>query len=104
MSIRLIVVCLAATTVAACGGSTSSPDTTTGTPISIVNGASGLTSTAYSHNPITIARGTTITWVNNDTTTHDQVADGGAFNTGNVAPGSRASFTFQNAGSFPYHC
>jgi hypothetical protein len=32
------------------------------------------------------------------------IADGGAFNTGDIAPGAQASFTFQNAGSFPYHC
>jgi plastocyanin len=42
--------------------------------------------------------------VNNDTSTHNQVADGGAFNTGDVAAGAQASFTFQTAGAFPYHC
>jgi plastocyanin len=69
-----------------------------------VAGARTLTTTAYSPNPLTITRGTTVTWVNNDTSSHDQVADGGAFNTGLLAPGGQASFTFQNAGAFPYHC
>jgi plastocyanin len=72
--------------------------------VSIVAGARTLTTTAYSPNPLNITRGTMVTWVNNDTSTHNQVADGGAFSTGDVAPGGQASFTFQTAGSFPYHC
>ena len=78
-----------------------SPATAT---ISIVSGARTLTTTAYSPNPVTITRGSTITWVNNDTTAHDQVADGGSFDTRDVAPGERGSVTFQNGGTFPYHC
>lgn len=35
---------------------------------------------------------------------HDQIADGGAFATGIVEVGGRASVTFQTAGAFPYHC
>jgi plastocyanin len=72
--------------------------------VSIVPGARSLTTTAFSPNPLNIARGTTVTWINNDTSTHAPVADGGAFDAGNIAPGSEASFTFQNAGTFPYHC
>jgi len=107
MSIRLVMIFISAAAVASCGKSSDStpaapsPSTVT---VSIVSGARTLTTTAYSPNPVTITRGSTVTWVNNDSTTHDQVADGGAFNTGNVAPGAQASVTFQNAGSFPYHC
>ena len=46
--------------------------------------------------------GSTLTWVNNDSTTH--TATGGAFNTGNVNPGGNASVTFPTAGTFTYHC
>jgi plastocyanin len=42
--------------------------------------------------------------VNNDSTAHDQIADAGSFNTGDVAPNGQASVTFQNAGTFTYHC
>jgi plastocyanin len=41
----------------------------------------------------TVLRGTTVTWINNDTSTHDNVADRDAFNTGDIAPGGEANFT-----------
>ena len=72
--------------------------------VSIVPGGRTLTTTAFSPNPLNITRGTTVTWINNDTSTHDVVANSGAFDTGNIAPGSQASFTFQSAGAFPYYC
>lgn len=43
-------------------------------------------------------------FVNNDNTTHTSAADGGAWNSGNIAPGASFSQTFQTAGSFTYHC
>jgi plastocyanin len=107
MSARLIVVCLSALAAVSCGSSSNSSPTspsTSSTTVAIVQGAQALTTTAYSPNPVTVARGTTLTWVNNDTTAHDQIADGGAFNTGNVNPGGRASVTLQNAGTVTYHC
>jgi hypothetical protein len=78
---------------------TSGPTSTVGIP----GGASLLTTTAYSPNPVTIAVGTTIIWTNNDNTAHTSTANNGAWN-GTVAPGGQFSFTFSSAGSFPYHC
>ena len=110
MSFRVSIILLSALCFAGCSSSskpapapspTSPPSPAT---VSMVPGARTLTTTAFSPNPLNIARGTTVTWINNDTSTHDTVADGGAFNTGDIAPGSQASFTFQNAGAFPYHC
>jgi plastocyanin len=105
MALRFCVVLVCAVTLASCKSSNTpaAPSPTTAT-ISIVSGARTMTTTAYSPNPVTITRGSTITWVNNDTTTHDQVADGGTFDTRDVAPGAQASVTFQNSGTFPYHC
>ncbi len=57
-----------------------------GSPVSIVVGASLLTSTAYAPNPIIISNGGTVTWTNNDNTTHTSVADGGAWNSGSIPP------------------
>jgi plastocyanin len=107
MCMRFSIILLSALGLVSCGSSTSSPTATptaTAVSVSIVAGARTLTTTAYSPNPLSIARGTTVTWVNNDTSTHDNIADGGAFNTGDIVPGAQASFTFQNAGAFPYHC
>ena len=49
--------------------------------------------------------GQRITWENQDTgVTHTVTADGGAFNSGDLASGKRFSFVFGAAGSFAYHC
>jgi len=63
-----------------------------------------MTTTAYSPSPLTVSVGTTVTWTNNDTTTHNSTGDNGSFSTGSIGPGSSASFRFQSAGSFVYHC
>lgn len=118
MSVRLTFAIVGLLLSTACG-SNSSPTPTSPTPtptpspttptgpvssVSVVSGATTMTTTAYSPNPITVARGTTVQWVNNDNTTHTSTANGGAWNSGPLAPGGQFSFTFQNAGSFPYHC
>jgi plastocyanin len=110
MFIRLNVILLAVTCFAACGGSSSSPSPTPqpapagSTSVTIPSGASFLTTTAFGANPLTIAAGTTISWLNNDNTTHTTSADGNAWNSGNIAPGARFNFVFQTAGQFTYHC
>jgi plastocyanin len=49
--------------------------------------------------------GQRITWENQDTgVTHTVTADGGAFDSGDLADGKRFSFVFGTAGSFTYHC
>jgi plastocyanin len=53
---------------------------------------------------LNISVGTTVTWTNNDSVTHTVTADQGAFDSGNLSPGSTFSFTFSQAGSYPYHC
>src|SRR5262245_12301785 len=88
-----------------CGSSSpSSPSTTppTGTPVSIVSGASVLTTTAYSPNPVTVAVGGSVTWTNNDGTTHTSTANGGAWSSGSIAPGRTFTMTFSSAGTFTY--
>lgn len=104
---RLAFITTALAIASSCGGGSSptSPSTggNSGTPITIVNGAQVLTTTAYSPNPLTVSVGTTVTWTNKDSTTHTATSDTGAFN-GTVAPNAQFSFTFANAGTFTYHC
>ena len=114
MRTSLILLATLAVGLAGCGGSSSTPSSPTspsspsptplGSGVTIVAGASTRTTTAYNPNPISVSRGDTVTWVNNDTTTHTSSADGGAFNSGSIAPGASFSQTFQTAGSFTYHC
>jgi plastocyanin len=117
MSVRMIFALVVVLLATACGGSTSpTPTTPTPTPtaaptlsaststVAIVSGASTMTNTAYSPNPINITPGTTVSWVNNDNTTHTSTGNAGIWSSGSIAPGDRFSFTFQSAGTFSYHC
>jgi plastocyanin len=63
-----------------------------------------MTTTAYAPNPISVSVGGSVTWTNNDATTHTSVANAGAWNSGSIAPGGQFSMTFPSAGTFPYHC
>lgn len=61
----------------------------------------------FTPSQITIQKGGTVTWTNNDTTTHtvvDDLSNVGGPNSGDIAPGSSYSFTFNKTGSFQYHC
>jgi plastocyanin len=70
----------------------------------MVMGASALTTGAYSPSPLRLALGSSVTWINNDNTTHTSTADGDAWNSGAIAPGRTFTRTFRSTGSFPYHC
>jgi|tagenome__1003787_1003787.scaffolds.fasta_scaffold20559441_1 plastocyanin len=54
---------------------------------------------------LTVRAGAKVTVKNSDTTAHTATADsGGAFDTGDIAPGSSATITLKSAGSVAYHC
>jgi plastocyanin len=54
---------------------------------------------------ITVKKGTTVVWTNNDTTAHTVTADtGNAFDSGTMEHGKTFSFTFNDTGTFKYHC
>jgi plastocyanin len=80
------------------------PSSNAGAGVSILRGASLLTTTAFAPNPIAVPVGGTVTWMNNDNVAHTSTADGGAWNSGSIAPGASFSRTFASAGTFQYHC
>lgn len=112
MSIRFVSIFFIITCVAACGGYSSPSAPSTGptaapagsTTVSIPIAASTQTTTAFGSNPLTISAGTTISWLNDDNTTHTSSADGNQWSSGNIVPGGRFNFTFASAGRFTYHC
>ena len=105
----------------ACGGGgyTTGSNMTTGngggTPAA---GASTVTVQDFAFAPtaVTVAAGTTVHWNNFGAAAHHPVADGGAFDIGELAPaqsgiygmgngvGGSGSFTFSSAGMYSYHC
>ena len=66
---------------------------------------------AFSPASVTVPRGTTVTWTNRDPASHTIVNDGtsmfGAgqkFSSTPIGSGQSFSFTFTEAGTYPYHC
>ncbi|MFL6476159.1 MAG: plastocyanin/azurin family copper-binding protein, partial [Nitrososphaera sp.] len=84
------------------------------TSISIVSGASSLTNTAYDPNPVQIKVGSKVTWTNNDSQPHTVTSGSNGqpdnkFNSSPsfnplLNPGQTFSFTFTEAGEYPYFC
>jgi plastocyanin len=106
---RITLVVLLTVATAACGSS-NTPTTPTPTPtptamsVSIPVGARTLGAGAFVPNPVTVTVGSTVTWINNDTTTHDSISDTGVWNSGNIPAGGQFAFTFQSKGTFTYKC
>ena len=53
---------------------------------------------------ITIPVGTTVTWVYDASLPHTATSDTDLFNSGTLGEGDQFSYTFTDAGSFPYFC
>jgi plastocyanin len=72
-----------------------------------MTGTVNITNMMFTPSQITVAKGGTVTWTNNDSTTHtvvDDLSNVGGPNSGDIAPGATYSFTFTKTGSFQYHC
>jgi plastocyanin len=63
-----------------------------------------ITDNEYSEASLSVDAGTTVTWVNEGTNTHTVTADDGSFDSGDLEPGDSFSYTFDDAGTFDYHC
>lgn len=60
---------------------------------------------AFSPATLTVKKGTTVTWTNNDSVTHTVTSnsDHGP-SSGNLSPGQTYNFTFTDEGTFNYSC
>ena len=60
----------------------------------------------YAFDPasLSVSTGTTVTWTNNDSVTHTITSDTGVFSSSDLSPGQTFSYTFNQAGTFAYHC
>ena len=88
----------------ACGSGGGNPSTTTSSPPPASGNSVTISGFSFSPGSLAVAKGTTVTWTNKDATTHTVVSDDGVFNSGDLAPNGTFSYTFNNTGTFPYHC
>ena len=59
----------------------------------------------YSPSPYTVKAGSTVTWVNKDSSTHTVTSYGSnLFDSGNLAPGGTFKWTFAQPGTYQYYC
>ena len=64
-----------------------------------------MTNMTFSPASKTVAKGTVVTWTNNDGYAHTVTSnDGTSFNSGTINGGGTYSYTASVAGTFDYHC
>lgn len=64
-----------------------------------------MTNMLFTPSQITIEQGETVTWTNNDSVDHTVTADtGNGPKSETIKPGSTYHYTFNEVGSFQYHC
>jgi plastocyanin len=59
---------------------------------------------AFDPGTITVPVGATVTWTNTGSRPHTVTADDGSFDSGRLDPGEQFSQTFDQPGTFTYHC
>jgi plastocyanin len=60
---------------------------------------------AFIPQTLTVKKGTTVTWINNDSVSHTITSDAGSLlNSGIISPGGSFTFTFSRPMSVAYHC
>jgi plastocyanin len=113
----LVALLFAVGTLSACG-SNSSPSSPSTIPTPPTGGGGGggaadvtITITgmndsqSFSPSPASVKVGQTVAWKNADSIVHTATADGGTFDTGNIAPGATSTPVMMSAaGTFGYHC
>lgn len=58
----------------------------------------------FSPSTLTVPVDTTVTWKNLDSTSHHIVSDTGVFESTDLSNGQTFSYSFTQAGNYPYHC
>lgn len=89
-----------------CGSksSGSSPNPVSGNPNQVI-----MKNIAFNPASLTVSVGTTVTWINNDNMDHTVTSgtpgkNTGIFDSGNIAPSGKFTFTFNTKGTFQYYC
>ena len=59
---------------------------------------------AYDPDPVTVAAGGKVTWINRDSEPHTATAEDGSFDTGSLDEGKLGSESFKEPGTYAYIC
>lgn len=59
---------------------------------------------AFNPDTVTVKVGTTVKWTNEDNVIHTVTSDTNLFDSGDMNQGDTFSFTFTQAGTYPYYC
>jgi plastocyanin len=96
------------------GGGSASPDTAapspaTAAPDDNAGGSSGASQAnienfAFAPKQLTAKVGETVTWKNDDSTSHTVTADDGSFDSGSLASEKTFTQKFDKPGTYRYHC
>ncbi len=99
ISLSIVAIVLAAVLfIVACNKSGSKPATnTTKVAVSIEN-------FSFVSSALTITKGTTVVWTNNDVAPHTVTADDNSFTSSTLNKGDTFSHVFTAAGTLNYHC
>ena len=116
MERRVFFVALLMVTLAGCTGETENDEKITGdsevgsTSNSTNNSTNSMIVTIiiegmeFTPTNIDISNGTTVRWINEDSMSHTATSDEGKFDSTSLEKGESFEFTFDETGSYPYHC
>lgn len=104
-----VAVVISAILLGSCGGSSASESARSmamGSTRSSGGGGAAVSIKDFAYSPakLTVAKGTTIVFGNEDSTDHTATASNGAFDTGSIGKGQTKTVTLRAAGTFSYVC
>jgi plastocyanin len=103
MRTKISSILLIAFMLTACGTKTISP---AGGSSTILSGTAGVNIAGYAFDPasLTVKVGTVVTWTNQDSATHNVLADDNSFGSNDLRKGDTFKFTFSKPGTYTYRC
>lgn len=82
------------------------PENAATASVDVLSGAAAVTIKGYAFAPapLRVKKGTTVTWTNEDSVSHTVTFDVGSVSSDLLATGGTYSYTFNDVGTFAYHC
>ena len=87
-----------------CKSDSSNPYGSNSPPVSSSPNTIVMSSDSFNPSSLTVSKGTTITWRNDDGAIHTSTSDSTGWDTGDMSAGAIRTTTFSTAGTFRFHC